>query len=353
MSKPPFNPSSGETTAPLDLLHIDVCGPLRVSESCVAAGGSGMQYFLTVLDDYSGCSMVRLLKHKGDAAGMLRDIVKRWENMLGRSVKTVHSDRGLEFCNKELSEWCARKGIVHQLTCPHTPEQNGKAERLNRTLLDKVRAMLREAQLGNEWWGEAVLTANYLRNRSPAAGKALTPINLFTNNEPDISHLRVWGCDAYVLIPRGQRDSKLNPVSYKGKFVGYAHSGWDPTAGYWVWVPELNKVVVSRSVKFDENVYWVDEQGRPVSKPGEKRVRWEQDIEPTHNGGSQQRMQEQAQQQVQQEVQSGGSESGGTVSSGALQESQRESRESQNAPGNSTASTEPSKSSASATTGDT
>ena len=79
-------------------------------------------------------------------------------------------------------------------------------------------------------------------------------------------------------------------------------------------------------------------KGRPVSKPGERRVRWEQDIEPTHNGGSQQRMQEQAQQQVQQEVQSGGSKSGGTVSSGALQESQRESRESQGAPGNSIAS---------------
>ena len=88
------------------------------------------------------------------------------ENQLGRKVKKIQSDRGGEYWNGEVKEFCAQKGIFHQKTNPYSSQENGVAERLNRTLMDKARAMLSESDLEEKWWGEAVLTANHVRNRT-------------------------------------------------------------------------------------------------------------------------------------------------------------------------------------------
>jgi hypothetical protein len=127
----------------------------------------------------------------------------------------------------------------------YTPQQNGKAERLNRTLMEKVRAMLSEGKLSNSLWGEAAHTANTIRNRAPVAGKDKSPWELFFGIKPDVSFLRPFGTKAFVLIPKKKRSSKLSSVSTTGTLVGYAPG----LNGYKVLVNK-NKVVSSRDVVF-------------------------------------------------------------------------------------------------------
>jgi hypothetical protein len=137
---------------------------------------------------------------------------------------------------------------VHETTAPYTPEQNGKAERLNRTLMERVRAMLQDTKLPNSLWAEAVTTANYIRNRSPVNGATKTPLELFFGKKPDISQMRTFGAKAYVHIPKALRQ-KLDPVSRKGIFVGYAAD----SKAYRVLMDDTNKIEVSRNVSFDES----------------------------------------------------------------------------------------------------
>ena len=197
--------------APLELVHTDVCGPLTTN----ARGG--LRYFLTLTDHFTKYSEVVPLQSKEEAPHKFSQVLLCWELAQSRRVKAIRSDNGKEYVNGFIKEFCDKRGIQHQLTCPYTPQQNGIAERLNRTLITMVRAMLREAQVKKEWWVYAVITANYLRNRSPATGLSKTPREMWTGEKPSLAHLRVWGSTAWVLIPKGQRTDKLDPVSKKGK----------------------------------------------------------------------------------------------------------------------------------------
>jgi transposase InsO family protein len=107
--------------------------------------------------------------------------------------------------NKDMTSFLRSKGVAHQTTMPYTPEQNGKAERLNRTILERIRAMLTDAQLPDELWAEAAVTANFIRVRSPVSGKDRTPWELFYGSKPDVSMMRAFGTKAYVHVPRAKR----------------------------------------------------------------------------------------------------------------------------------------------------
>jgi len=148
--------------------------------------------------------------------------------------------------NKELGQFLKQKGIVHQTTAPFTPEQNGVAERFNRTLKQKVRCMLVEAELGEEFWAEAALTACLLRNISPVKNRTATPYELFTGRKPNISFLRIWGCRAYVKLEK-QQVSAMGPRSVPGIFVGY-----EPNSKAYKVLAD-GKIRVSRNVIFLEN----------------------------------------------------------------------------------------------------
>ena len=236
----PFPQSDTKTTKPLELIHMDVCGPMPVS----TYGGS--KYAATFLDDYTGYGITQLLKTKGDVADLTKSVLTALETATGCKVISVRTDNGSEYINNELDGFFNSKGIVHQTTVPYTPEQNGKAERLNRTLMEKAKSMLADSSLPPEAWGEALNTASYLRNRSPAFGKELTPYELMTGNRPDLGHLRVFGSKAYVHIPKQKRD-KLDFKSYTGYMIGYSLN----SKGYRILCDD-NTVVNSRDVIFDE-----------------------------------------------------------------------------------------------------
>ena len=235
----PFQSSSTKADQPLTLVHSDVCGPMKV------ASLGGKRYIATFLDDYSGLSAIRLMKHKSEVAPAMKEVFTMLENQSAYKVKALRTDNGGEYVNSEVSTYLKSKGVFHQKTMAYTPEQNGKAERLNRTLIEKVRAMLADAGLSKQLWAEALLTANMIRNRSPVADKDKTPWELFFGEKPDVSFLRTYGSKAYVLVPKEKRNNKLDAVSTSGKLVGYAPG----CNGYRILIGN-HKIISSRDVVF-------------------------------------------------------------------------------------------------------
>eukprot|EP00253_Pinus_taeda_P029027 PITA_29027 len=126
----------------------------------------------------------------------------------------------------EFEEFCAR-----QKTTPYTSQKNGVAERMNKTLMERARSMLSGAGLGQEFWAKAVQTACYLVNRSPSSSlEDKTPQEVWNCKKPSLSHLRVFGCDAYVQVPKEKR-TKLDSKSKKFIFVGNVREAGDSEDG--------------------------------------------------------------------------------------------------------------------------
>ena len=132
-----------------------------------------------------------------------------------------HTDNGGEYVSRDLRLYFESQGITHLRTTPYTPEQNGIAERINRTLVESARSMLHSRSLPSGYWGFAVETANYLRNRLPSkAVVAKTPFEVWSGRQPDLSHLRIFGCNCFVHVPDVLR-SKLDAKTTRSVFVGY------------------------------------------------------------------------------------------------------------------------------------
>ena len=236
----PFKLSNTTAARPLELVHTDVCGPLPIT----SLGGSN--YFLTLLDDHSKLSMVQPIARKSDAATAVQSALNMLENQIDLRTKRLRCDNGSEYINAALKAYCDSKGIKLETTVRYTPEQNGAAERLNRTLMDKVRPMLNGAGLPKYLWAEAVVTANYVRNRSPVSGRDKTPWELFFGIKPDVSHLRTFGIHVYALTPKELRN-KLEPTSERGRFIGYPAG----TKGYKILL-DTGRIIISRDVRFVE-----------------------------------------------------------------------------------------------------
>ena len=157
--KTPFQVGEPKRAAePLDLVHSDVCGKLNV---CTMGGA------VTFIDDCTRYIWVYLLKRKSDVFKCLKTWKSLVENSSGKRLKMLRTDNGGEYTSSEFEEFLRSEGIRHERTIPKTPEQNGVAERWNRTLVEMVRSMLLDSKSPQRFWGEALSTAVYLRNRSP------------------------------------------------------------------------------------------------------------------------------------------------------------------------------------------
>lgn len=225
---------------PLFAVHTDVCGPITPSTF------DNKNYFVTFIGEFTHYTTVYLMSNKSDVFAFLKDFVAKSENHFNMKIAYLYCDNGKEYISNEAKAYCAEKGIQYHLTVPHTPQQNSIAERMNRTLVEKARSMIYGAKLNKELWGEAILTATYLLNSSPTKAISLkkTPYELWHNKRPNIKHLKVFGCTAYVLIKSAR--SKLDRKSSKGIFVGYSYNG------YRIFYITRNKIIVARDVVFDE-----------------------------------------------------------------------------------------------------
>ena len=240
-------PTSGSSraTQPLGLVHSDLCGKIN------ARSFGGAEYFLTFIDDCNHYTWVYMLKHKNEVFDCFLCWKALVEKSSGRKLKTIRTDNGGEYTSTAFEEYLTSEGIRHERTIPRTPEQNGIAERMNRTLVETVRSMLFGARLPHAFWAEALSTAVYLRNRSPTkAVQGMTPYEAWIGEKPVVKHLRVFGCNAYAHVPKEER-GKLDSKAKKCTFVGYGNE----TKGYRLFDTVRQKIIFSRDVVFNEQEY--------------------------------------------------------------------------------------------------
>jgi len=186
----------------------------------------GAYYFITFIDDYTRFGFTYLISHKSEALACFQKYVNLVENQLDSRIKALRTNNGREYLSDLFRQFCDEKGIDRQLTIPGTPQQNGVAERRNRTLLEMVRSMMAQANLPIQFWGDALLTATYILNRVPTKSVSTTPYELWTKRKPDLSYLKPWGCAAYTH----NMSHKLGKLSPKGK-KGYVFIGDNQNSG--------------------------------------------------------------------------------------------------------------------------
>ncbi|GJV76738.1 retrotransposon protein, putative, ty1-copia subclass [Tanacetum coccineum] len=196
---------------------------------------------------------VYILRFKHKAFGKFKEWKQLVENQTGRTVKKLRTDNGLEFYNWEFEQLCIESGIARHLTVAGMPQQNGVAERMNRTLMDKVRCLLIQSGLPKTFWAEATCTAAYLINRSPSTAiEKKTPMEMWSGHPSDYGMLRIFGCVAYPHDKQG----KLEPRAIKCVLLGYPEG----VKGYRLYRldGESPKIVTSRNVVFNESVMYKD-----------------------------------------------------------------------------------------------
>lgn len=237
----PFSHSERQTGDLLELVHSDVCG--KISDKSVG----GAQYFLTFTDDKSRYSWVYIIKTKDQVFQYFLEWKALVEKATKRKIRTLRTDNGGEYTSSQFADYLKVEGIRHELTVPKTPQQNGVAERLNRTLVEMARSMLLDSKLPKKFWGEAISTAVYLKNRTPVKALNKTPFEVWHGKKPKVSHLRVFGSDAYAHVPRDER-AKFDTKTRKCIMVGYGNV----TKGYRLYDPTEGKIIHSRDVQFNE-----------------------------------------------------------------------------------------------------
>ena len=165
--------SPHRATQVLELIHTDLVGPLKVPSL------SGSRFFIVFTDDFSRKSWVYFLKSKGEAFQKFQEFKAQVEKETGHPIITLRSDRGGEYLSNAFVAFCKNHGIHHQLSMARTPQQNGAAERRNRTIIERARSMASASQCPNYLWSELINTANYLINISPTrSNQGTTPDQL-------------------------------------------------------------------------------------------------------------------------------------------------------------------------------
>ncbi|KAJ8481821.1 hypothetical protein ONZ51_g5747 [Trametes cubensis] len=223
-----------------DLVVMDTWGPASTQ------GVRGERYFWAFTDMHSRWSEAAFGKHKSEALEHFKAYAALIENKFGRKIKKIRCDNGGEFLSKEFKAYLRESGIELETTAPESSAQNGVAERLHRTLLDRARAMRIAAGLPKFLWPLAVAHAVYLKNRLPThALKEKTPAEVWNGQKPDVADLQEWGTKCWVLTSPDKR-SKLDPRSEAMHFVGIA-----PGSKAWLYYdPRSRRVGKSRNIVF-------------------------------------------------------------------------------------------------------
>ncbi|GKB25679.1 putative ribonuclease H-like domain-containing protein, partial [Tanacetum coccineum] len=196
---------------PLELLYMDLFGPVSVESI------NKKRYCLVVTDDFSRFSWVFFLATKDETSEILCKFIIGLENQLNHNVKIIRCDNGTEFKNHAMNDFCAKKGIKREFSVARTPQQNGVAERKNRTLIEAARTMLADSLLPIPFWAEAVNTACYVLNRVLVTKpQNKTPYELLIGKSPSISFMRPFGCPLTIL----------NTLDSLGKFDGKSDEGY-------------------------------------------------------------------------------------------------------------------------------
>ncbi|GJT37698.1 putative ribonuclease H-like domain-containing protein [Tanacetum coccineum] len=245
---------------PLQMLHMDLFGPTFVRSI------NHKIYCLVVTDDYSRFSWVFFLATKDETSGILKTFITGIENQINHKVKIIRCDNGTEFKNNDMNQFCGMKGIKREFSVARTLQQNGVAERKNRTLINTARTMLADSLLPTTLWAEVVNTACYVQNRVLVTKPHnKTPYELLLGRPPSISFMRPFGCLVTIL-------NTLDPL---GKFDGKANEGF--LVGYSI-NSKAFRVFNTRTGKVEENLHINFLENKP--NIARSRPEWLFDIDP-------------------------------------------------------------------------
>lgn len=234
-----------KVTRPLERIHSDVSGP---GNNITSIGGN--KYIVTFIDDITNYVWAYPIKHKSDVKNVFKEWKTEVENEHQHRIKYFRSDNGGEYMDNQLQSIFKQSGIIHERTAAHTPEQNGKAERMNYTIYNLVRSCLLYENIDEQLWTHCVDYVVYTLNRTTGTKTPnCTPYELLYNDKPDISNLRVFGCLAFRH--RFYQHSKIEPRATECQFVGYTRND----RMYKLRNLQTGKVFVSGHVTFDENIF--------------------------------------------------------------------------------------------------
>jgi hypothetical protein len=210
---------------------------------------SGYRYWLTFIDDCSRYAWIYLLKRKSKAFDAFKLFKAMVENQYDAVIRFFHKDKGGEYIGHKWDAFCGKHGIQREHTTRTTPQQNGVAERKNRTLAEIITAMLNEAKLPKSFWGEALATANKVLNMLPSAALPpdTTPYEIIEKRKPDYAPLRVFGCRAFAHVGKDKRKS-LDSHTTPCVFLGYP----EDYCGWKLWDPRAKCVIILRDVIWNE-----------------------------------------------------------------------------------------------------
>ncbi|KAH9138125.1 hypothetical protein AeRB84_017508 [Aphanomyces euteiches] len=251
-SRLPFPKRSLSTTSePFALVHSDICGPMRHP-----ALRDRSWYFITFTDDYSRYGFVFFLKNKSDALQCFKEFTAYCRTQFDLPVRCLRSDNGGEYFSNLFSEFLLENGIQHDATVPHTPQQNGVSERMNRTLVECARSLLHFCKAPLRFWAEAVSHAMYLQNRTfSASTPGTTPFEKLWKSKRDLGNLCIFGCEAYAHVESHQR------TKFASKTIRAMYLGNEPNVkGYRLYTSSPERIIVSRNVVFDETKSFFTEE---------------------------------------------------------------------------------------------
>ncbi|KPM06225.1 hypothetical protein QR98_0046980 [Sarcoptes scabiei] len=238
MKRKSFNECPPTTDEILGRISSDICGPLTTSNE-------DFKYFITFIDEKSRFCCIFTIKDRSETLECFKQFVKWAETQTGKKVKSLLTDNAKEYRSANFDKYCIAKGIERVEIPPHSPQQNGIAERKNQSLLSMVRCMLNEKQLPSTFWSYAVREANRILNRIPS--KAINmqiPYEIFFNRKPNVKNFRVFGSLAMKHLPSS---SKLLPRALPQILVGTLEKGYE------LYDPKSNKISISRNVKIIES----------------------------------------------------------------------------------------------------
>ncbi|GJR46446.1 retrovirus-related pol polyprotein from transposon TNT 1-94 [Tanacetum coccineum] len=226
----------------LKLLHIDLCGPMRVTSI------NGKKYILVIVDNYSRYTWVYFLRTQHEAPDMIIDFINQVQRNLKAHILTIRTDNGTEFKNEKLRAFYAKLGIVHKTSIARTPQQNGVVKRRNCTLVEAARTLLIFSKTPDFLWTKAIATACFTRNHSIVHTRYnKTPYELIHGRKPNIQYFHMFGSLCY---PTNDRDdlSKMKPKVDIGIFIGYSES----SHGFHIYNHQTKMIMEMIHVKFDE-----------------------------------------------------------------------------------------------------
>jgi transposase InsO family protein len=245
MHQLPFPTSNKTITSPFELVHADLWGPAPVVAS------NSFRFYLVFVDEFTKFTWVYLLKYKSDTFQVFTQFRSMIDTQFSLPIKILRTDCGGEFLSTPFTQFCLSKGILHHLSCPHTPQQNGAAERKHRHLVQCALALLSQSKLPMSYWSYAISTAAHLINKLPTPNLGnQSPWETLYHVSPDLTHLKTFGCECFPLLTP-YTSHKLFPKTTPCVFIGYPLN----TKGYYCLNPTTNRIYTSRHVLFNETVF--------------------------------------------------------------------------------------------------